>query len=289
MNRQAKLTRPSERRWDCVRIPGLIGNGSGAFISGTSRKEAAFGTWGTAVLFVLSARAVVREAILIKVFRHSISGGAHIPSPTHRMKIIRVGLDGLSAMDKVAKSLFIESKMAANPTFPTPSPTLVVLGAAREALEAAVAATLNGGKSATFAKDEAEAALDELITQLAGYVVSVAGGDEGKILSSGFDVRKRGSPIGNLPAPANVHADLTNKEGQIKVDWERLHGAVDYEVQRNDNDPKVEVDWKVIGMTTKSRYLDQGLESGSIHWYRVKARGTAGDSPLSDPARAMAR
>jgi hypothetical protein len=205
------------------------------------------------------------------------------------MKIIRVGLEGLSAMDKVAKALFIENKMTANAVFPTPSPTLAELKKGRETLEEAVAATLNGGKAATYAKDTAETALDELITRMAGYVVSVAGGDVGMILSSGFDVRKRGSPIGNLPAPANLRADLTDMTGQIKVEWDTQRGAVDHEVQRNDTDPKEEAGWKVVGMTTKSRFLDEGLASGSVHWYRVKARGAAGDSPLSDPARAMAR
>jgi hypothetical protein len=205
------------------------------------------------------------------------------------MKIIRVGLDGLSAIDKVAKSLFIETKMTGNANFPAPVPTLVVVGAAREALEATVAETLNGGKAATFAKNEAEAELDELLTQLAGYVVSIAGGDEAMILSSGFDVRKRGAPIGNLPAPANLRADLTEKEGEIKATWDPVYGARESEVQRNDKDPADPAEWKVIGMTTRSKFLDAGLASGSIHWYRVRVRGAAGDSPFSDPARAMAR
>lgn len=205
------------------------------------------------------------------------------------MKAIKVGLDGLSALDKVAKTLFIEGKLAGNLAFPTPQPTIAALKTAREKLESAIAAALNGGKDATFAKNTAEDELDELIVQEAGYVVSIAGGDEALILSAGFEVRKPGTPIGPLPKPPNMRADLTDQVGEILADWDPVHGVHEYEVQRNSGDPAVEGDWRVVGFTTKSKFLDTGLASGSVHWYRVRARGTAGESPMSDPARAMAR
>ncbi|MBP6390569.1 MAG: hypothetical protein KA175_01285 [Flavobacteriales bacterium] len=205
------------------------------------------------------------------------------------MTSIKIGLDGLTALDKVAKAVFIGGKMTGNATFPTPVPTLAALDTARENLELAIAAALDGGKSVTFAKNEAEADLDEVITQLAGYVVSIAGADEVKIRSAGFDVRRRGSPIGELLAPGNLRADLTEFQGQIATDWDPVYGARLYEVYRNDSDPAVEAEWKLVAMTTKSKHLEQGLASGSTHWFRIKALGTAGESPLSDPAQAMAR
>lgn len=205
------------------------------------------------------------------------------------MATIKIGLNGLSALEKVAKALFIETKLAGNVAFPGAAAFIVLLTAARLKLEAAIAATLDGGKAATFAKNEAEAELDELITQIAGYVVSVAGEDEALILSAGFDVRKPNTSIGALAAPTNLRADLTDKPGQILSDWDPVHGAHEFEVERNDADPSDEKEWKVIGFTTKSKFLDTGLASGSTHWYRVRARGTAGDSPWSDPAQAMAR
>jgi hypothetical protein len=205
------------------------------------------------------------------------------------MKTIKIGLDGLSALDKVAKALFIEMKMTGNAAFPGAVALLALLTAARLKLESAIADTLDGGKAATFAKNEAEAEVDELITQLAGYVVSVAGHDEALILSAGFEVRQQPKRIGNLPAPPNLRADLTDMIGEIKLDWDVVHGTHEYEPQRNDSDPADESKWVTLVMTTKSKFLDTGLVSGSIHWYRVRARGTAGDSPWSDPARAMAR
>lgn len=204
------------------------------------------------------------------------------------MKSIKVGLDGLSALDKVAKALYIEGKMGANPAFPTPQPPIADITTARQLLEQRIAEALNGGKDATFKKHQAEEALDELLVQEAGYVVSIAGGDEALILSAGFEVRKPASPIGELKAPTNLRADLTDQQGEIKVMWDRVTGSHENEVQRCDTDPSTG-EWKLLGMTTRSTYYDNGLESGSVHWYRVRARGTAGDSPFSDPARAMAR
>ncbi|MEZ4791307.1 MAG: fibronectin type III domain-containing protein [Flavobacteriales bacterium] len=204
------------------------------------------------------------------------------------MKSIKVGLDGLSALDKVAKALYIEGKMGPNPAFPTPQPPIADITAARQTLELRIAEALNGGKDATFKKHQAEDVLDELIVQEAGYVLSIAGGDEALILSAGFEVRKQASPVGALKAPANLRADLTDQQGQIKAVWDRVNGSHEYEVQRCDADPSTG-EWKLLGLTTRSRYLDEGLESGSVHWYRVRAHGTAGDSPFSDPAKAMAR
>ena len=205
------------------------------------------------------------------------------------MKTLVVGLDGLSALEKVAKALYIETKLTGNADMPMPSPTIAVITAARLTLENSIAAALDGGKAATFAKNQAEEAMDIIITQVAGYVQSQAGADEAKILGAGFDVRGKGEPIGPLPAPPNLRADLTDQVGQIKLDWDVVYGAREYDVERNDTDPMVETNWKNLDTVTPSKYLDEGLASGSTHWYRVRARGTAGPSPWSDPARAMAR
>lgn len=204
------------------------------------------------------------------------------------MKTIKLGLDGLTAIEKVAKSLFIETKMAAAvATFPTPNPTLLVVKAAREDLEAAVAETLNGGKAATFAKNQAEEVLTELLTQLAGYVQSVAGADEAKILSSGYELRRRGDPIGDLPAPKNLVARFTDFPGRIELDWDPLHGSRLFNVFRNDEDPDEPTKWLLISKTTASKFTVDGLTTGQYYWFRVNAEGTAGESPMSDPAKSL--
>lgn len=61
------------------------------------------------------------------------------------------------------------------------------------------------------------------------------------------------------------------------------------EGQRNDVDPMDPNGWKTLDTVSPSKYPDEGLASGSTHRYRVRARGTAGASEWSDPAKAMAR
>ena len=283
----------------CFAVPGsdtaraMIGNGRARCTNGVFSAGTAPGVQRTVRPFVLESSAqrglASTPVQYAPRFSHSINS-RRVPSLLlHEMATIKIGLVGLSALEKVAKALFIDTKLAGNITFPGAAALLVLLTAARVKLEATIAAALDGGKAATFAKNEAEAEVDELITQIAGYVVSVAGHDEALILSAGFDVRKPSSSIGDLFAPGNLRADLTSKTGEIRSDWDVVYGAHEYEVQRNDGDPVVEADWRPLGMTTQSKYLDKGLTSGSTHWYRVRARGTAGDSPWSDPTQAMAR
>ena len=202
---------------------------------------------------------------------------------------IIVGMDGLTPLQKVARALYIETKLTGNAPFAGISPTVAQLTAARVKLETAIAVALDGGKTATFLKRQAEEELDLLVTQIAGAVQAIAGNDEALILSAGFEVRHRGKPIGPVPAPANLRADLTDVVGQIKVDWDVVYGAHEYELQRNDRDPMDPSAWEPLDTVTPSKYLDEGLASGSTHWYRVRARGTAGASEWSDPAKAMAR
>ncbi len=205
------------------------------------------------------------------------------------MKMIKVGLDGLSALEKVAKALFIETKLTGNPHFPAAAPFIAMLTTARLALESAIAAALHGGTDNTFAKNEAEAALDEAIVQTAGHVQSVAGGNEAMILSAGFDVRKPSAPMGPLPKVGNLRADLTDKIGEILADWDSERGAREYELQRNSGDPVDDAAWKTIAFTTRSKHTDSGLPTGTKHWYRVRLMGTGGIGPWSDPAQAMCR
>ncbi len=205
------------------------------------------------------------------------------------MKTIIVGMDGLTALQKVARALYIETKLTGNVPFASLSALVVLLAAARVKLENAIANSLDGGKTATFLKNEAEEELDVLVAQIAGGVQSIAGDNEALILSAGFEVRHRGGPIGPLPAPANLRADLTDMAGQSKGDWGVGYGALEYELERNDLDPMDPNGWKPLDTVTPSKYLDEGLASGSTHWYRVRARGTAGPSPWSDPAKGTAR
>lgn len=198
------------------------------------------------------------------------------------------GVRKLTASQLVAKALFVETKMAGNLNFPTPTPTIASITAARGDLEAAIVAAMDGGKTAHLDKRMKEAALILLLTELAGYVTSVSGGDEAKIISSGFDVRKVPEPIGPLEAPGNLRADLTEFPGQASLRWDPVYGGYSYIVYRKP-DGADESEWTAIATVPRASYLDEGLSSGKVYWFKVIAIGAAGPSPASDPARTMVR
>ena len=46
--------------------------------------------------------------------------------------------------------------------------------------------------------------------------------------------------------------------------------------------------WQLVGLTTKSRFNMDGLESGVMYWFAVTAIGAAGQTSKSEPLQARA-
>ncbi|MEA3189072.1 MAG: hypothetical protein QOD99_2902 [Chthoniobacter sp.] len=64
-------------------------------------------------------------------------------------------------------------------------------------------------------------------------------------------------------------------------------GAKSYVVERT-ADAAGQTGWGNTQIATKSRAEVNGLQSGSRHWFRVAAIGSAGQGPWSDPATKVA-
>lgn len=201
------------------------------------------------------------------------------------MKQAKVGLTTLSPTDKVAKSLLVETKMTGNANFTTPIPAVAELKAGREALETAISEAAGGDHAKIFARNVAEADLDDLLVRMALYVTNTANGDEGIILSSGYEVRKSAEPIGPLPAPQDLEARTGPFEGEVELHWKRVYGSHEYHVYVNTEDPSDPNKWTLIGVCTRARFTATGLPPAKYAWFRVTATGTAGTSPVSDPAK----
>lgn len=97
------------------------------------------------------------------------------------MAQIKLNFSRLSIPEKIARARRIVLSMTGNAHFPTPQPALAAITAAATALEQA-------GSDATIARQEAktkttiqnakEDVLNKLVSQAAGYVTAIAGGDE---------------------------------------------------------------------------------------------------------------
>lgn len=200
------------------------------------------------------------------------------------MAKVKTGLYGLKPSDLAAFASRIETKMSGNPVFPDPTPTIAELTAAREELEARINAASDGGRTLISKRRAQEKVVTEMIQKLASYV-QLMSQDETDILSSGFDVRRRPSPITELPRPDALQALRNAKEGVVELQWKPVRGSSQYLIEIRSDDTPV---WDIADYSTRSRCLVPNLIPGKVYWFRVRAQGSVGNSPFSDPATVMA-
>ncbi|MBK8615376.1 MAG: fibronectin type III domain-containing protein [Flavobacteriales bacterium] len=204
------------------------------------------------------------------------------------MATAKMGLDGLSATEIVAKAQGVHDMLAASAaTFPAPVPSLATFQDHIDALAAANAAVdANGGKADHLLKKKALQLVKADVKTQAAYVQAVSGGDADLINAGGFDVVKRGGPIGELNPPKNLGSRYTNMSGRVSISWDREDGTdLSHVFISSSNAP---FKWELIGATTKSRFNADSLEPGTIYWFAVTAIGAAGETSKSEPLMARA-
>ncbi|MFN0275931.1 MAG: fibronectin type III domain-containing protein [Chitinophagales bacterium] len=189
----------------------------------------------------------------------------------------------LTIAEKIQKAKNIVAMMTGNPAYPLPDPKLEDVTAAITALELSYEAALDGGKTKKQQMYADEAALDDYINRLGGYVQTASEGDELTILSSGMDVKKKPTPAGLLPVPENMKAKTGALEGTIDFAWKSNAKANGYILEYTE-DPLGSTAWVKVEGITKAKYTLQGLVSGKKYWGRVSVFNTAGITNPSDPA-----
>jgi hypothetical protein len=205
------------------------------------------------------------------------------------MAKLKLGLSHLSVSSLLLKATNVVTSMTGNPDFPAPVPTLVVIDGKIAELTAAANEAANRDKVKVAIRNLRRSELKSLLVELASYIQTQSGGDEDKILSTGFEVVRRGEPVGPLSPPAALVARTGEDIGTVSLLWYAVTGAHSYMVERNDTDPINEELWKPEGYTTSSHgYVSASLQTGHVYWYRVRAIGAAGVGAQSDPARGVA-
>lgn len=205
------------------------------------------------------------------------------------MSYAKLGLDGLTLPAKIQYGRRLITACTGNPHFQTPNPTLAAFTTVTDGLETgyndAKAARL-AAKSLTQLQDQAAAAFDLMVSQLASYVDNVSAGDATIIESAGFATRATPTPVGELPAPTDVSAKPGEHPGHADVKWKRVYGASAYNIERATD--SAELTWQFIGSSTKAEASLNSMLSGKKYWHRVAALGSAGQSAWSDPVPMLA-
>jgi len=206
------------------------------------------------------------------------------------MARVKLNFKRLSVPEKIAKARQILSALTGNATFTNPVPPLATLGAGVDALDDAYTSAQTNKQAwhgAVDVQTAKEDALDQLISQCASYVESVAGLDDSVIASAGMDPRP---PVGSstLPeTPNGLDATIGDHEGELDLSWNPVTNAMSYLVQKS-LDPNNAASWTQAGTATKSSTTIDGLTSGTRYWFRVSAVGAQGQSGWSDPATKIA-
>ena len=197
-----------------------------------------------------------------------------------------LNLSGASTNEVAVKGSTIVSKMTGNAVYPAPSPALSVITTQVTLLNQKVTEQKNAlqtyQQKTTEVENERENLMNMLFTE-GFYVTTASGGDEAKILSAGYDVRKTATAVGLLPAPKNVLAAEGANDGEIVGTWDKVTGAKSYIVEMSTEIDSPE-NWYHHLTVTKTKCLITGLASGTRVWIRVAAINGAGQGAYSDPS-----
>jgi hypothetical protein len=206
------------------------------------------------------------------------------------MSYAKLGLDDMTVPAKIQFGRRLIAGITDNPTlFPAPNPTMAVVTAAVDELEAdynaAKAARLNAKTLTQILEDQVDT-FGASIAQLASYVDNIANGDAVTIERAGFAVRATPTPVGPLPAPTDLQAAPGEHKGHAALRWGAIYGAKSYLIKRAEDAP--ELKWGFIASSTKRSADVNSMISGKTYWHRVAALGTAGQGPWSDPVPMLA-
>ena len=169
------------------------------------------------------------------------------------MAKIKLDLTDLSVTDLIQMLNNIHTAMTGNATFTSIAAKTTALGTATTALETAnddAEAARQAAIQKTTLRDTARTGAEDAVRTLAAAAEGVTN-DAAELQSGGWELRGAPTPVGPLPAPANLAATGGDLEGEVDLSW--------------DANPR-------------------GLISGTQYWFRVRAVGAAGPGPWSDPA-----
>jgi hypothetical protein len=204
------------------------------------------------------------------------------------MARIALNISKLSAPLLAAKLQVSLTAIAADPTTFTGATALLTLGDTKhQALVDSDALVESLKMQLAQARWARELAYDDVASffsnDLAGYVATIAKGEEEIILAAGLDVAQ---PRGASPAMTKVLGVVLIAgvdDGTGTVEWDPMYRSRTYEVQLSSNptDPAL---WATVDIVTEPQLVLSGLPSGQKRWARVRAINNVNKGPWSDPA-----
>jgi hypothetical protein len=155
--------------------------------------------------------------------------------------------------------------------FPTPTPVLADITTQLNAYRDLIQTSATRDKVQVEFKNQAKAALNLMLSQLADYVNLTAQGDAAILAQSGFALNKIPEPI-TLAAPTRVTLEDGGNSGEMVLKFKGAKGASSYLFQYTSDTMLGDNSWITIPATTTS-YTFSGLNKGTTYFCRAVAVG----------------
>ena len=172
----------------------------------------------------------------------------------------------------VKVSTIIED-LTGNVTFKALEADVVVLKTKNDLLISYLPKVGDGSKLTTAEKNTARKDLEDYLHIIGNRVQDISGGDELKILSSGFDLRAKPAPIGMLPMPTGVTVAQGQQSGTLVVNWNVVGNTYLYMVRYTNAPSSATSIWKQVS-TGKHKTILSSFKPGEAIAIQVAAAGT---------------
>lgn len=203
------------------------------------------------------------------------------------MAKIRRNWSRLPIGQRIVKCKAVIDGIAANPTvLPNPAPTVAALTALYNAAKAANDLVAAKEQELTTLRTDSKAKNDAMVAGLdseAGTSEGATQGDATKLLQLGWELASTTpASVGELPKVTELAVTAGDNDGELGVNWHAERGASSYELQTTATVADA-ASWQHRSTVTKSQETLTGLPSATRQWVRVRAVGSAGPGPWSDP------
>jgi hypothetical protein len=175
------------------------------------------------------------------------------------------------------KTETIATNLADNPDFPTLKVTAGEIKTQGDIYRGWLARMPEGNKQVTLSKNQSRGLLEGMLGDTALKVQDLSGGDEKLILSTGFDVKRKPTPVGLLERIEKVVANPGPRRGSLEISWDVVANAYLYEMQYTEAPSTEDSKW-IHTSNTKRKIVVDGLTRGKAYAIKVAAAG-------SDPGR----
>ena len=194
----------------------------------------------------------------------------------------------MNRAERLSFAQTVSTALTGNAAFAALNPTAAQFEALRAASDGAEQAIKDNAVILANLRATATTAADALLAGFEKVALSAEGislGDETKLSTTGFHLTTVGgaAPSVDMTQVQNFSLTAGDFDGQVDGHCDPVQGARGYNVQ-SCSDMTGTPAWQNQPDTPNTQFSLKGLTSGQRVWVRMRAYGTKGPGPWSDPA-----